>query len=353
MVRGVQDDSSTQGGDNNMKLYSCAPMRVDLAGGTLDIFPLYIFEEGGLTLNAAITLMSEVWIETCTGSRVRIISEDLGREVSAPRIGELDPARGLDLLVRIVRFFKDAPGMTIRTRNNVPRGSGLGASSSLLIALCSALNMLCGGKYDIETIIDIGANLEAQSIRIPTGKQDYYSAAYGGVSCISFDVDGTRRTPLLDSEELINELENRLVVTFAGEPRFSGSTNWDMTRAYINGDKNTVRNIGRIKNTALRMRDCLRSGGLEAFGRLLGEEWENRKLLADGVTNEQINRYMEIASGAGAIASKICGAGGGGCMISFCSEGAAGDVRAALADAGADVLDCSIARAGVKVVEEL
>lgn len=329
-------------------------MRVDLAGGTLDIYPLYIFEGGGLTLNAAITLMSEVWIETSSGdsSQVRIISEDLGEEISAPCAGELDPAAGLDLLARITRLFKDAPGMTIRTRNNVPRGSGLGASSSLLIALFSALNRLCGDRFDTETIINIGANVEAQSIRIPTGKQDYFPAAYGGVSCINFDVYGACRSPLIQSEELVAELESRLVVTFAGEPRFSGLTNWSMTRAYIDGEENTVRNIRRIKQTALRMRDSLRAGDLEGFGVLLNEEWENRKVLADGVTNERIDRYMEVAAGAGAAASKICGAGGGGCMISFCREGAAGDVRSALSEAGADVLDCGIARHGVKILVE-
>jgi len=335
-----------------MKLRATAPMRIDLAGGTLDIYPLYLFEEGGLTLNAAITLTSEVWVETHTGKNVRIVSEDLDEEIKADDAASLDVAGKLDLLARVTRFYAPADtGLAIHTRNNVPKGSGLGASSSLLITLSHALNHLRNFPYDPGRIIDIGACLEAQTIRIPTGKQDYFSATYGGVSTIWFDVDGARREPLIESEDAICALEDRLVISFAGEPRFSGLSNWNMTRAYIDGEEQTVRNIGRIKQTALDMRGALESGDWEAFGRLLGEEWENRKVLAEGVTNEQIDGLMATAAEAGAISSKICGAGGGGCMISFCEPGAKETVSQSIADAGGRVLDCRISRSGVTVEE--
>lgn len=333
-----------------MKLKCKAPMRIDLAGGTLDIAPLYLFEEGAMTINAAITIYSEVEVET-GGEGVRIISEDLGEEISAGSAAELDPAAGLDLLARIVRFYNPVGGLVVRTRNNVHKGSGLGASSSLLVALSHAMNHLCGGKYDREQIINFGADLEAQTIRVPTGKQDYYSATYGSLSAIKFGVGGGEREAVTDDESIITALESRLVVTFAGAPRFSGSSNWHMLRAYIDGEEKTVRNVGVIKRTAVAMRDCLRKGDLETFGKLLGEEWENRKGLAAGVTNETIDKYIDCAARAGAVASKICGAGGGGCMVSFCREGAAEGVRAALTDAGAEALNCGISRLGVTVEE--
>ena len=332
-----------------MKLHGTAPMRADLAGGTLDIYPLYVFLGGAMTLNTAIALTSEVWLETTGGTGIKIISEDLGEEVSAPDAASLDPAKGLDLLARIVRFYNPETGCEIRTKNNVPKGSGLGASSSLLICLSHVMNELTGRRFSAEKIIDIGANLEAQTIRIPTGKQDYYSATYGGVSTIWFDVDGGRREPLISDEGFIKELEERLVITFAGKPRFSGLSNWNMTKAYIDGEPRTVRNFEQIKKTAMEMRECFRGGDLEGFGRLLGVEWENRKGLAEGVTNERIDAMMEAAAGAGAVSSKICGAGGGGCMVSFCGAGAKAAVSKALTAAGADVLDCGISREGVKV----
>ncbi len=335
-----------------MKIYSSAPMRIDLAGGTLDIYPLYVFEQGGLTLNAAITKTSEVWIETHNNPEIRIISEDLDEDLGASSLDALDPERGLDLLVRIVKFYKPKTGLTITTRNNIPKGSGLGASSSLLIALSHALNHLNGNPLTPEQIINYGANIEAQSIRVPTGKQDYYSATYGGLSTIWFDIEGSRREPLITAEPIINELESRLVISFAGAPRFSALSNWSMFRAYVDGDERTIRNIGRIKKTAHAMRKALMKGNLDIFAQLLGEEWDNRKGLAPGVTNDTIDNLMDKAETAGAISSKICGAGGGGCMLTYCREGATTQVRKALTAAGATVLDATISRHGVQVTTQ-
>jgi D-glycero-alpha-D-manno-heptose-7-phosphate kinase len=338
--------------ENAMIIHSTAPMRTDLAGGTLDIYPLYLFTEGGLTLNAAVTIMSEATVETRGDSEIHIHAEDLGEEVSARNADELAVGEKLDLLARIVKFYNPPCGVNVRTRNNVPKGSGLGASSSLLIALSHALNKLLEKPYTVEEIINYGCNIEAQSIRVPAGKQDYYSATYGGISAIWFGVTGARREEVLSAGEVLSELESRLVVSFAGEPRFSGASNWRMFRAYIDGDERCVRNISRIKQSALAMRESLMKGDLDAFGQLLGEEWENRKGLAEGVTNEDIDAMMARAAAAGAVSSKICGAGGGGSMISFCKPGAKTTVSDALRGAGALVFDCSIARRGVRVAEQ-
>ncbi|HOY64036.1 MAG: D-glycero-alpha-D-manno-heptose 7-phosphate kinase [bacterium ADurb.Bin236] len=334
-----------------MIIRSEAPMRVDLAGGTLDIYPLYLFTEGGLTLNAAVTLMSEAVVESRDDGRVLISAEDLGEEIEADSIDALSTGGRLDLLVRLVKFFRPGCGLTVRTKNNVPKGSGLGASSSLLIALSHALNRLCGNQFAEEEIINYGANIEAQCIRIPTGKQDYYSATYGGASVIWFNVLGARRESAFDSPAMLQALEDRLVVSFAGEPRDSAVGNWSMFRAYVDGDKRAVSNIMNIKKTAMKMLECLREGRLDDFGALLDEEWKNRRELAPGVTNDRIERQMAVAARAGAEASKICGAGGGGAMISFCSPGAKDSVSSALRSEGVPVFDCGIAGKGVTVTQ--
>jgi len=334
-----------------MKIHSRAPMRTDLAGGTLDIYPLYLFTEGGLTVNAAVTIWSEATVETRSDSEIHIVAEDINEEVVAKDADALEVGGKLDLLARLVKFYRPATGVNVRTRNNVPKGSGLGASSSLLIALSHALNELNGKPHSAEDIIQYGSCLEAQTIRVPTGKQDYYSATYGGLSAIWFDVTGARREEIVRTETILSELESRLVVSFAGEPRFSGASNWKMFRAYVDGEEHSVRNIKRIKDTAVAMRQALMKGNLDAFGVLLGEEWENRKGLAEGVTNEDIDAMMSKAAAAGAITSKICGAGGGGSMISFCKPGAKAAVSDALRGAGALVFDCSISRNGVQVTK--
>jgi len=332
-----------------MILEATTPNRVDLAGGTLDIFPLYIFEEFGLTINMAVDLTSQVWLEETDEKKIVIHSKDLGLTAGAPTASELPLDGPLSFVARVIRFYNPPPGWKIATQNNVRKGSGLGASSALLIALSGALNHIGGKKYSPMEIIDIGANLEAQSIGTMTGKQDYFPAMFGGLSAIWFDVTGAKREELVSDASLLEELNKRLVLTFAGEPRFSGLTNWAMVKNYLDGNQKTVSKMHTIKETALEMYEALKKGDLDGFGQTLRKEWENRRDLAEGVTNETIDRMVEDARQAGAIASKICGAGGGGCMITFVKPGKREAVIESLVNAGAQLMDYRISSRGLTI----
>jgi D-glycero-alpha-D-manno-heptose-7-phosphate kinase len=334
-----------------MIVEATAPTRIDLAGGTLDIYPLYLFEEGGITVNIGIDVVSRVRVSTRADGAVSIRSVDTGLEERAPSLDALAFGGPLDLCVRILRFYRPATGVDVELENRAPRGSGLGASSSLLIALSGALNALTGSRYNPETIINFGADLEAQNIRIPTGKQDYYAAMHGGVNAIWFNVEGNRVEPLLVDEAAVHTLEERLVLSFTGISHFSGATNWDMLRNYIEGRGDTRAKMAGIKQTALAMRDALQAGDFDAFARVLDQEWQNRRGLAEGVSTPEIDRMMAAAHRAGALASKICGAGGGGCMISFAREGRRDDVIAALEAHGARHIPYRISRTGLEVKE--
>jgi D-glycero-alpha-D-manno-heptose-7-phosphate kinase len=330
-----------------MRIEATTPNRVDLAGGTLDIFPLYIFEDFGLTINMAVNLTSQVFFQRIEEQKVVIHSQDLGFSVEAATATELPLEGPLDLVARVTRFYGLAPGWKITTKNNVRKGSGLGASSALLIALSGVLNHLREKKYSRVEIIDIAANLEAQSIGTMTGKQDYFPAMFGGLSVIWFDVTGARREELVTDTSLLEELNTRLVLTFAGEPRFSGLTNWAMVKNYLDGNRQTVAKMHAIKETALEMCTALKNGDLHAFGQTLRREWENRRDLAEGVTNPTIDRMIANAEKSGAIASKLCGAGGGGCMITFVEPGKRAAVIESLVNNGAELMDYRIASRGL------
>ena len=332
-----------------MIIEATTPNRVDLAGGTLDIFPLYIFEEYGLTINMAVNLTSQVWLESIADEKIVIHSRDLELTAEATTAQELPLKGPLSFVARVVRFYDPGPGWKITTQNNVRKGSGLGASSALLIALSGALNHVREKRYSPMEIIDIGANLEAQSIGTMTGKQDYFPATFGGLSAIRFDVTSARREELVSDPALLDELNNRLVLTFAGEPRFSALTNWAMVKNYLDGNPVTVSKMHAIKETALEMHEALKKGDLERFGQTLRKEWENRRDLAEGVTNETIDRMIAKAQKAGAIASKICGAGGGGCMITFVKPGRRESVIESLVSEGAEVMDYRISRQGLTI----
>ena len=332
-----------------MIIEATAPNRIDLAGGTLDLYPLYLFEEFGVTVNAAIDLGSWVRLEERADAEIHIFSEDTDATQTASSLAGLQLGGELDLLARIIRFYRPRCGLNVTTRNKAPKGSGLGSSSSLLIALSGALCFLNDGKKPGEEIIHYGADLEAQNIRVPTGKQDYYAALYGGVNAIWFRVEGHEREPLLATEEAAAQLQSRIILSFTGQPRFSGATNWNMLKMYVENSGNTVASMKRIKETALSMRECLLDRDWETFPSLLAREWENRRDLAEGVTTQSIEKTIAAASEAGALASKICGAGGGGCLITCCQPEKRNQVEEALENAGATLLHYSVCRQGLQL----
>ncbi len=334
-----------------MIVEATTPTRIDLSGGTLDLYPLYLFLDGGVTNNAAIDLYSKVRIETRDDAEVHLRSVDTETELVAPSIEALPVDAELSLVARVVRYYRPRTGVNVITDNTPPHGSGLGASSSLLIALSGALDRINGTNLDPYLFVEYGANLEAQVIAIPTGKQDYLAALYGGVNAFRFDVRGWERQSLIAEEGKLQALEDRIVLTFTGITHFSGTSNWNMMKRFIDDEPGSRENMGTIQRTAEEMREALLAFDLDRFGVLLDQEWQSRKRLAEGVSTAAIDGMVEAAKDAGALASKICGAGGGGCMITFVGEGKRKPVEAALESAGAQVMPFRIARKGLTVEE--
>lgn len=337
-----------------MRIKVTAPTRIDLAGATLDIFPLYVFEGGGLTINCAISLRTEVELETREdgGFQVRAEGLELTQEVGSleelTSDGEFAP---MNLIIKVLQFYKPTGGLSVRTGSQVPPGSGLGGSSSLLIALSSGLIYLGRQPYNKQDLIELAANIEAFSIQVPTGKQDYYPAAFGGTNAIWFGLDGDRREPIEFSPQFGDRMRKSLIIGYSGASRFSGVPNWNMMKAYIDRQGDAVNQMKRIKKTALSTYQSLKDEDFERFGRCLSQEWENRKHLAEGVTTDRVDRIFQAAARAGALASKICGAGGGGCFISLAPPQFRADVVQALKEAGAEVLEAEFSSEGVRLDE--
>jgi len=340
-----------------MKVSVTVPTRIDLAGGTLDVYPLYLFEDGGLTVNAAIDVYGHVTVEERPDAQIQIHSEDTGAENRFASLAKMPMGGDLDLVKRALRFYHKQSdprrGLNVTLRSEAPRGSGLGASSALLMALSSALNEIENLGLSKDRIIDLGANIEAQVIGIPTGKQDYFPPLFGGICSIWFGVDGHRLERLDEAQysgsDLIDRLNERLILTFTNINRFSGATNWAMLKRYIDREGDTVAHLRRIKEVARALRQSLVAGDLDEFARLLAVEWENRKALAEGVTTPEIERIIAAAEAKGARASKLCGAGGGGCMITYAEPKNVPTVKEALADAGATLMPFRIVPEGIRI----
>jgi len=324
---------------------SSAPTRIDLAGGTLDIWPLYLFHDNAQTLNAAISLRAYCSIRPRTDKRLAIVSDDTGARVEADHWSELRDNHDLKLLGRLLHYFR-AEGLELRTRSESPFGAGIAGSSALNIAVCGALAAWCERPVEEEMLLRIAQNIEAQVIDVPTGAQDYRPAYYGGISAVELNVDGVRRVALpVDAADL----QSRIVLAYTNASRNSGINNWEMTKRHIDGDRQVRARFGRIRDIACAMREALECQDWAAVGRHVAAEWENRKGLVPGVTTPAIDAMLAAATGAGAAGGKVCGAGGGGCLFCIGEPEHLPAIRQALAASGARVLDYRIETEGLKV----
>jgi len=327
-----------------VRIVSSAPTRIDLAGGTIDIWPLYLFHDGALTLNAAISLRAHATIESRDDGRLEFVSLDTETRAQAAHWTELSADHPLPLLALLARHYQ-LENATLTTRGESPAGAGIAGSSALAIAACGALAHGTGRSTAADDLLQIAMNVECQTIRVPTGVQDYRPALYGGVAAVELRVDGIRRVALnVDAREL----EQRIVLAYTGAPRQSGTNNWDITKRHLDGDREIFELFERIRDTACRLRDALGREDWDAVGREIANEWATRKRLAPGVTTPGIDALIARAMRAGATAAKVCGAGGGGCLFCYGPPAARDAIGSALATGGAIVLDFHIEHDGLR-----
>jgi D-glycero-alpha-D-manno-heptose-7-phosphate kinase len=233
----------------------------------------------------------------------------------------------------------------VETDSESPAGAGISGSSALMIATTAALARFTDRNLTFEQMRVIAQNIEAQIISVPTGCQDYYPALYGGVSAIHLNADGIHRETVPVSPD---EIESRFVLAYTGAPRKSGINNWEVFQAHINGDKRVFRNFERIAEIASAMYVALLHAHWDEVARLLREEWKLRRSNAPGITTPLIDKLIAVAGKQGGQAAKVCGAGGGGCVIFLVEKGAASRVATAIGDNGGRVLPLQLARDGLR-----
>ncbi|MBI4384214.1 MAG: GHMP kinase [Nitrospinae bacterium] len=327
---------------------SSAPTRIDLAGGTLDIWPLYLLLGNPPTLNAAIDLYATVEIRPRKDKTIVVESKDLKLRETFPSLESLPDNHPLELVLRALKFYRPARGAEIVTDCQAPAGSGIAGSSALNIALNGALNRMTGRRYKNRQLIDIAKNIETQVIRTPTGWQDYFPALLGGVQAVLPTMTGvTSRQLPID----LDDLNRRFVLCYTGKPRQSGINNWEVTKNALDGDKGVLQKLSRIKDAALKMERVLDQGNLDRMAPVFAEEWTARKALAPGISTGEMERIISAALREGALAAKVCGAGGGGCLAFIVRKNARERVAAAITRNGGQVLNFRFVRRGLRVRE--
>lgn len=297
---------------------SRAPLRLGFAGGGTDVAP-YPQERGGAVLNATISRYACVSLAESTGREAEIVSLDYGLHLSL-NIEEAMMLDGqLDLVKGVINRFRCTYGLehgfTLTLRNDAPPGSGLGSSSSMAVALVQAFADWMRVPLGLTEVAELALSIEREDVGITGGKQDQYAAAYGGVNFLEFPGDRTVVNPLRVGRSAMNELESGMVLGYLGLTRQSAHVIDAQTANYREGNADTIAALDRIKELAYDCKNALLCGTLEEFGRLVHEEWQQKRRLAAGITNEFIDRVYGHALEAGAWGGKISGAGGGGFMF--------------------------------------
>ena len=331
-----------------------APLRLGLAGGGSDVSP-YCDTHGGYVLNATIDRYDYAVIKTLEEPVVRLVATDQQTEkvkaVTEPMVlsGKLDLHKAVyNHMVQHFNGGKPIP-MELSTFCDAPAGSGLGSSSTLVVVMIRAFAELLNLPLDDYTIAKLAYRIERVDCALQGGRQDQYSATFGGFNFMEFYAEGRAMfTPIRIKNWILCELEASLVLFFPGVSRESARIIADQSGNVKSGSVDALDAMHGIKREALVMKECLLRGDFAGLVESMRSGWEDKKRSAKTVSNLHIDEIYEAAMKAGALAGKVSGAGGGGFMLFFVPTEKRMDVIRALSRFEGQVSNCHFTKHGTQ-----
>jgi len=296
-----------------------APLRLSFAGGGTDVPPFPALA-GGAVLSATITRYTFASLRPRADRQVSVTSLDFDREVQFGVDDPLNLDGDLDLPKAAVHRMidRDAAGFDLFLTSNVPPGSGLGSSSSMMVALVGLLQEHYGLTLTDYEIAGMAAALEREDLGIRGGLQDFYAATFGGFNYIEFEADRVVVNPLRISPDTVNELEATMLLVYTGRTRMSDHIISDQTKRYVAQEPDSLIGLRLQRELALSMKDALLRQEHDLFGSLLHEAWVAKRLMSPRISTPEIDEAYDEARKAGALGGKVTGAGGGGFMVFYC-----------------------------------
>ncbi|GAB6072773.1 dehydrogenase [Venenivibrio stagnispumantis] len=304
---------------------SRAPLRLGLAGGGTDVSP-YSDIYGGAVLNATISMFAYATIEPRDDNKIVFNAIDRNEKIEIKSSEFLEIDDNLDLLKgiynRIVKDFTKKPlAFELSTYVDAPAGSGLGSSSTLVVAVIGAFAewlKLPLGEYDIA---HLAFEIERKDLNMAGGKQDQYAATFGGFNFMEFyENDKVIVNPLRIKSDIINELQFNILLYYTGTSRLSSKIIEAQVKNVYKKEEKSVEAMHKLKEQAIMMKEAILKGKLDEIGEILDYGWQYKKQMAEGITNSVIDEIYETAKKAGATGGKISGAGGGGFMMFYCPK---------------------------------
>lgn len=316
-----------------------SPTRVDLAGGTLDLWPLYNFIEGATTINVAIDIYTLAHLEESTSPEIILESRDLNLKQSFKNLDSFihDENPQWELIKTLVQYWKPEKGFYLYTQSDSPVGGGLGGSSSLTISLIKAFSKWTNRKFEsAHEVVRLAHNLEAYVLNTPTGTQDYYPALTGGLNLLKYSFDGIDHDHIsLDH----SPIKDYFMLAYTGKAHHSGLNNFEVMKAAVAKNPNTIQSLKELSQISSDMLRVIQDKKWEQMGDLFNREYKARIKLASAFSSPEIEKLNEISLKNGAIAVKICGAGGGGCVMIWCEPSKQQGVKNACEKAGFQILN--------------
>jgi D-glycero-alpha-D-manno-heptose-7-phosphate kinase len=326
-----------------------APLRISFAGGGTDV-PPFPEREGGLVLNATINRYAYGTLRPRDDDAIQIESHDFGMsavfDVHEPLVfdGKLDLAKAA-----IRRFAgRDTRGFALQLHSNAPPGSGLGSSSTMMVALIGLLKEHRNLPLTDYEVAELAYSLERRDLKIMGGLQDQYAATFGGFNFIELSGERVVVNPLRISRDVILELEYNLLLCYSGTTRDGGRVIEDQTQRLERGNEDTVAALRAQKELAVEMKNALLQGKLADFGALLDSAWQAKRRMSDRISTPRIEELYEEARKAGALGAKVTGAGGGGYLLVYCGTSSKHKVAARMLDLGADVAEIAFEPHGLR-----
>ena len=315
-------------------LYARAPTRIDFAGGWTDLIP-FAMENEAVVVNAAIDLHVYASLTPALDACVSLHAVDL-KEFFYP-VDVSACLHGLNLPQAILSRFRPNKGCHLATWSDAPKGSGLGASGTLGVALVGLLSVFMEKKLSLCEIVDIAAGVE-QETGIPCGKQDHYAGVLGGVNLLRCKGESVKSTSLGLTEDVLEELQESLLLVYTGESHFSGSILQNVIDTYKAGNRKTHEALKALRRIAGEMKQMFEISNFSDLGRLLDENWHFQQQLHPSINTERIDELVDVGKKSGCNGGKACGAGGGGCLVFHCNTDHIDSARKAFKAVGARVI---------------
>ena len=314
-----------------------APLRVSFGGGGTDVAPFCV-EQGGAIIGSTINKYAYCSIVPREDEQIIAHSLDFDTTVKYnARENNVCDAR-LDQVTAALKAMNIRKGCEVYLQCDAPPGSGLGTSSTVMVALLTAMARWKGVELDSYALADLAYQVEREDLKIDGGYQDQYAATFGGFNFIEFHGrNNVVVNPLRIKKDIIHELQYNLLLCYTGNIHVSANIIKDQVKNYEKKDAFDA--MWEVKALAYAMKDELLKGNLYSFGKLLDYGWESKKRMSSKITNPQIDELYEEAKKAGALGGKLLGAGGGGFLLMFCPYNVRHVVAARMEAAGGQVAD--------------